>query len=372
MIKKGIANLPLHGGKCPQWLFPRMKKLSGIISEVIINEYGQQQYLQRLSDPYFLQALGCVIGYDWHSSGLTTTTLGALKEAINQKNLGIKFCGGKGKTARKTPDDILKFTEEFNISSIKTEKLIQASKMSAKVDTVLVQDNYELYHHNLAFDEQGNWIVIQQGMNTKIKYARRYHWSSNNLIKFIEEPHTAVCCDMENNKTLDLTNKQNNEVQKASLDIVNEDIKKIEKYLDKKIISRQKTLDDFNENKAEILNMPAHHMIINMQKRNIEMLKQAHEFQPKSYEELIALKGIGAKTIRSLALISELMYGTEIIWKDPVKFSFALGGKDKIPYEIDTKQYDETIDILENALDNAKLDQKEKLLGIRRLAELYT
>ena len=378
MIKSGIANLPLHGGNCPRWLFPRMKKLSGCISELIIDEYGSEEFLKRLSSPYFFQALGCVIGFDWHSSGLTTTTLVALKESINNKNLGVRITGGKGKASRKALDEIQ--NTDFNLSTSIIEKLKYSSRISAKVDNVLVQDGYQLYHHSFVFDQKGNWTVIQQGMNSETRYARRYHWLSDNIFNFVEEPHNAICCDNINNSTLDLTSKSHHEIKKISVDLVNDDINNLNKHFNVKIKNKknsllQKTIYEFDENqnaKTKIMTMAPRHTIIEMDKRNIETLKKAHEIQPKNYEELVSLNGVGAKTIRSLALVSELIYGAEINWKDPVKYSFALGGKDKIPYEIDRKHYDDTISIMLSAVRDVKLGDKEKLNAIRRLSSFYS
>lgn len=383
MLKTGIANLPLHGGSCPRWLFPRMKKLAGAISEVLIMEYGQQELLKRLSDPYWLQSFGCVIGFDWHSSGLTTTTLGALKESINSRNLGITIAGGKGKSSKNTLEEIEQCN--FSLSERKIARLKYSSRMSAKVDNCLVQDSYQLYHHSFVFDENGNWAVIQQGMNAETRYARRYHWLSNNVSEFVEEPHNAICCNSINGKTLDLTSKSNNEAKKASVDLINDDISNVKKYFNinlNKKISIQKTINEFYKNNLnnndnglnngiKIITMMPRHTIVEMKKRNIEMLEKAHGLQPNNYEELIAIKGIGAKTLRSLALISSLLYGTELSWKDPVKYSFAHGGKDKIPYEIDRNHYDSTIEIMQSAIKDAKLEQKEKLNAIRRLKFLY-
>lgn len=365
----GICNLPLHSGTCPRWLFPRMKKLAGAISETLIYEYGQEEFLRRLADPYWLQSFGCVIGYDWHSSGLSTVTLAALKQSLNQQNLGISIAGGKGKASKKTLEEIDKCN--FSLSERKIARLKYSSRMSAKVDNCLLQDGYQLYHHSFVFDEKGNWTVIQQGMSSKTRYARRYHWLSDNLIDFVEEPHNAICCDSTNNSTLDLTSKNNEEIKKVSIDFVNDDINHLKKYFNVKIkqkISIQKTINDFNQNqKPKILTMMPRHTIIEMDKRNIEMLEKAHEVCPANYEELVAIKGIGAKTMRSLALISGLVYGTEISWKDPVKYSFAVGGKDKIPYPIDRKQYDETTEILKSAINDAKISNKDKLHAIKRL-----
>src|SRR3989344_3854181 len=377
MFKSGIANLPLHGGSCPRWLFPIMKKLGGAISGALIYEYGQQEFLKRLADPYWLQSFGSVIGFDWHSSGLTTTTLGALKESINNQNLGIKIAGGKGNESKKVLEEIE--NSVFNLSENKVEKLKYSSRMSAKVDNCLMQDGYQLYHHSFVFDEKGNWVVVQQGMNSENKYARRYHWLSGTVSDFVEEPHNALCCDSRNNSTLDLTSRDNYKVKKISVDLVNDDINNLNKYFNIRIRSDknnsiQKTIYEFDENaknQTKIFTMAPKHTIIYMDKRNIETLKKAHEFQPQNYEELVSIKGIGAKTIRSLALVSELIYGTEINWKDPVKYSFAHGGKDGIPYPVDRKLMDDNTEILRNAIKDAKLGNKEKLSAIGRLGRLY-
>lgn len=371
-MKTAQVNLPLHSGDCPRWLFPRMCKLSGAISELIINEFGTQEYLMRLSDPYFFQALGCVIGFDFHSSGLTTTTLGALKESINNQNFGIKIAGGKGKASRKTPAEIE--NTSFSLPTYKIEKLKYSSRMCAKVDNTLVQDGYQLYHHSFVFDEKGNWAVLQQGMNDKNGYARRYHWLSDNIISFVEEPHNAICCDNKSMETLNLTAKESEEARKVSLDLVKDNPSHLKKYFNIKIKNKnliQKTLNDFSNKKIEQFTMMSRHTIIDMDKRNIETLQKAYEIQPKTYEELVAIKGIGAKTIRSLALISNLVYGAKASWEDPVKYSFALGGKDGIPYKINRKHYDETANILKSAIDNAKIGNKDKLQAIKRFNNFY-
>lgn len=358
-----------------------MVKLSKAISIALIDEFGHEEFLRRLSNPYWFQALGCVIGFDWHSSGLSTTTLGALKDALNKENLGIYFAGGKGKTSRKTLEEI--DNTKFSLSAYKIEKLKYSSRMSAKVDTSLLQDGYDLYHHSFVFDENGNWAVIQRGMNDENGYARRYHWLSDNIVSFVDEPHNAICCDAKSN-TLDLTSKENEKIRETSLDIVNDNPIHIKKYFNRKIKSNNKnnfnetdsngfiqcTINDFNGTTKEFT-MPARHYIINMDKRNFDTLKRAYEIQPRNYEELAAIKGTGPKTIRSLALISELVYGKEISWKDPVRYSFAHGGKDNIPFPVDRKLMDDNAELLQNAIKDAKLGNKDKISAMRRLHNFY-
>ena len=370
MHKSGIANLPLHGGNCPRWLFPRMKKLGGAISEIIINEYGTEEFLRRLANPYFLQSLGCAIGFDWHSSGLTTTTLSALKESLNKNNLGIKIAGGKGKASKNTLKEIEQYN--FSLSESKIARLKYSSRMCAKVDSVLIQDGYELYHHCFILSEKGKWTVIQQGMNSATKYARRYHWLSENFADFVDEPQNAICCDKKG-FTLDLTSKSSKTAREVSLDLAKDNPNHLKKYFVKKFLNppQQKTLFDFTGGRTLELSMPSNHGIMDMNKRNLETLRIAYEYQPKTYEELVAFKGVGAKIIRSLALISELVYGCGLSWKDPCRFSFALGGKDKIPYEINRKDYDEAVVILRNAVDCAKIGEDDKLNAIKRMEGLY-
>jgi len=337
----GISDLPLHPGRCPPWLFRRMKVLAGLVSETIILEYGTDEFLKRIANPYFFQSFGCVLGFDFHSSGLTTTTLGALKEAIDPEKHGIAVLGGKGATSRKTPDEIEHASQVFPLTDEETEFLKYASRMTAKVDSSAVQDGYQLYHHNFLLAENGSWAVVQQGMNPIKRYARRYHWLSSELESFVNEPHTAICCD-HRGRALDMTAKESGEARKASVDLVKDGLGEVRKYL---------LMDRF-------------HWIDNsVYKRLLDL----NEFQPKNFEELLAFKGVGPKTIRALALTSKLVYGTEVSWKDPAQFSFSRGGKDSTPFPIERKAYDESNEILRSAVENAKLGNKEKLAAIRRL-----
>jgi len=334
-----------------------MKKLGGIVSEIIINEYGQDEYLRRLSNPYFFQALGCVLGFDFHSSGLTVTTLGALKESLNTLDIGVKIAGGKGKTSKKAPEQIEDIGTEFSLSTKQINRLVYSSKMSAKVDNTLIQDNYQLYHHCFILNEKGSWAVVQQGMFDR--YARRYHWLSSNVSSFVLEPHNAICGDKKENNVLNMTAKESEDAQKVSLDLVRDNPKHLEKYMKE---PAQRTLTNF-----EFFSMPPRHTIVNMDKKNIESLRKAYEIQPGSYEELVSIKGIGPKTIRSLALISDLVYGKPASWRDPIKYSFAHGGKDGIPYPVNKAVYDGSISILRDAIDKAKIGDNDRIYAIKRL-----
>jgi len=365
MIKKGYADLPLHPGKCPAWLFGRMKKLSGVVSELIIDEYGVREFLERVSNPYFFQSLGCVIGFDWHSSGLTVTTTAALKESLNEKNIGVNVAGGKGKTSRKAPEEIRGFGKKFGLSTEKIDKMVYNSRMSAKVDNSLVQDNYNLYHHTFFLSEKGKWAVVQQGMNNENSYARRYHWLSSNFKDFVEEPHNAICSEKKHDKVLNMTAKGSKEARKISIDVVNDGI--FERFFRN---TRQKTLTEFYS-EFKHFKMPERHYIRFQKEINIKMLRIARDYQPKTYEELIAIRGVGSKSIRSLALISELVYGKRASWKDPVKYSFAHGGKDGIPYPVNREVYDSSVNFLREAIKQAKIGEKDKIYALRRLRGIY-
>jgi hypothetical protein len=353
-MRVGIAELPLHYGKCPKWLFGKMVKLSSQISKLIIQEFGKEEFLKRISNPFFYQSLGCVVGFDWHSSGLTTTLAGALKEGLNKENVGVKVLGGKGSSSKKTPEEIEKIGDEFGLSTSKIEELKYSSKMVAKVDNSLIQAGYQIYHHSFFVTEDGKWAVVQQGMNVENKLARRYHWLSFSFNSFVVEPHSAIVGFKEEN-VLNMVARDSEEARKASVDIVKEDVRKFKKYF-----SSPYSLYKF-------LKMPVEHTFdIRVYKKLLEL----HEFDPKNYEELVAFEGVGPKTVRALALIAKLVYGKEASWMDPVKYTFAHGGKDRIPYPVDRKTYDESIRTLKEILEKVEIERKEKLEALKRLAEL--
>lgn len=377
MQRKGMANLPIHGGHAPRWLWNRMVKLSKAISEVILEEYGQKEFLERISNPYWFQSFSCVIGFDWHSSGTTTTTCGALRAALNEQDHGIVVLGGKGKNSLKTPRQLEKKGEYFNFKDNQIDDLIKSSRLTAKIDNSCIQDTYTLYQHNFFLTEKGSWAVVQQGMNLDEKYARRYHWMSDEFDKFLEDPHTAISCDKKENETLNMVSKESREVQKISLDLINDNPKHLRKYFRNKDPNQRSLMDfvndedeDFSNFKAqESFTLPAHHPIykMDMNDREFEVLKNAYEIQPENYEELIMLKGIGPKKIRALALISDIIYGEKASWRDPVKYSFAHGGKDGFPYPVDKETYDHSIETMKDALYQAKLDDNERLSAVKRL-----
>jgi len=366
-FRRGVANLPLHGGHAPRWLFNRMVKLAGGIVDVILFEYGSDEFLRRISDPYWFQALSCVLGFDWHSSGTTTTTCGALKMAINPQEHGIMVAGGKGKVSRKTPSEIQGAADFFPLSSKKIEELVYSSKISAKIDNSCIQDGYNLYHHCFVFTENGDWTVIQQGLNEKNKYARRYHWLSESIENLTEEPHRGISCDKREHETLNMTSQESNDSRNISVDLVCDNPEHLKQYFRRPLNGQSLLTDYFKE-----LNMPKHHPVLDMDisEHEFKVLKEAWELQPQNYEELISLQGIGPKKIRALALISDLVYGASPSWEDPVKYSFTHGGKDGFPYPVDRDVYEHSIQTLKDALDQAKLNNKDKYKAIKRLESL--
>jgi hypothetical protein len=369
--RRGVVNLPLHGGHAPKWLFHRMVKLTKGITEAILYEYGSDEFLRRLSDPYWFQALSCVIGFDWHSSGTTTTTCGALKMALNPEEHGIIVAGGKGRASRKTPADIEKAADIFSLSTNKIDDMIYSSKLSAKIDNSCIQDGYNLYHHSFLLNEKGEWAIIQQGMNAETKYARRYHWLSENVMEFVEEPHQGICCDRVEKESLDMTAQKSDGARRISVDLLCDNPEHLKKYFKDKtplISESQSQLDDYYPE----FKMPRHHPVLDMDlsNREFEVLKRAWELQPSGYEELVSLEGMGPKKIRALALISDLVYGSKPSWKDPVKYSFTHGGKDGYPYPVDREVYDNSIQTLKDVLIEAKLDKKDKYNAVKRLEKL--
>lgn len=356
-MKTGTALLPLHYGQAPKWLFERMCKLAGEITYILVREYGTTEFLKRFSDPFWFQAFGCVLGFDWHSSGLTTTVCSALKESVksNCKELGIFVCGGKGATSRKTPLEIETICAK-GWANINSDNLVYSSKMSAKVDSTALQDGYQLYHHTFIFDRTGNWIVIQQGMNINTKWARRYHWSGIELNDFVNEPHKAICCEHKS-KVLNMVAQESN------------DSREISTFLSSQ--HPDKTLADFK--KIKELNLPQRHQIFLTDIKEEyfkKILLKTYENQPKNFESLLAIEGVGPKTIRAMALISELIYGKSPSFNDPVRFSFAHGGKDGHPYPINRVHYDTSIKILREGIEKAKIGNSEKLEAFKRLSNV--
>jgi len=328
----GYVDLPLHPGKAPRWLFTRMVELSKVISTWIIEEHSSSVFIQRLSDPLWFQALSLTLGFDWHSSGCTTTTTGALSIALEGSEIGR--AGGKGKKAMKTPEEIGNECQRLSLSSSFSENLVRQSRLCAKIDTSCIQDGYSLYHHTMFFDQKGNSVVVQQGLNDSIGYARRYHWHNPREFFSFEEDRII---GFKENRVLNVSGKQNLDTRKTMLDAAKDGL---------------------------VMRYPEHHGITekDLTKKDYEFFKSVYEYQPSSFEEFLLLRNAGPKKVRSLALISSLVYGNELDWKDPVKYSFAHGGKDGIPYPVDRELYDSNVEMIKEALKGSDSEIAKKAL----------
>lgn len=383
MIKHtGHADLPLHGGTVPKWLADRMMQMGSLIIESIITNFGKKEVLVRLSDPLWFQSLGAVMGMDWHSSGITTSVMYALKRGINKraKDFGLCVCGGRGKYSRRTPDELMFLA---NATGLDGTKLINSSKLVAKVDSTAVQDGFQLYMHNFVLSDEGDWTVIQQGMNIESKTARRYHWSSENLKSFVEEPHTGITGENQG-LILNLTAKDANETRSHILDFSKENPDKMIKEI-QNVFKHEENINKINSIKNDniliaqnktiasetrSIVMPHHHEVrakdVNL-KRLGAVLATAYESQPQNFEGLLLTPGLGPRTIQSLTLVSEVIYGTPSRFTDPARFSFAHGGKDGHPFPVPLKIYDDSIRILHESIERSKLGYKDKSECIKRL-----
>jgi len=354
MQRTGTANLPLHGGKAPRWLFQRMTRLCGGILEYMVEELGPGETLVRFSDPFWFQSLGCVLGFDWHSSGVTTTTCGAVKEALRAyPDLGLFACGGKGAASRRTPLEIEEHAQRIGLSGDAPD-LIRASRMSAKVDSNALQDGYQIYHHFFLFTSEGEWTVVQQGMNESLGLARRYHWVSRGLSDFVEEPHKAICAQRRG-LTLNLTARDSRETREAAAALAGERPDKLVGELER----------------LQSLDLPRRHQLFlrHLHPSSIRrVLLKTYQRQPEDFATLLGMPGVGAKTLRALSLIAELVHGTSLSWEDPARYSFAHGGKDGYPFPVDRETYDNSIDILERAVRSLKVGRSEKADALRRLS----
>jgi hypothetical protein len=352
MKRSGSADLPLHNGAVPKWLYERMSKLGFAVTEAILTEYGKKEFLSRMSDPFWFQSFGAVMGMDWHSSGITTSVMGSLKRSINpfSKELGIYICGGKGKFSKDAPKELVTVGEQTGLNA---DELVRFSKLSAKVDNTAVQDGFQLYIHNFIVSNEGDWTVVQQGMREGDAMARRYHWHSQHVRSFVEEPHTAIC-GVNQGPILNLTASEANNTRQTMLSITKEK-------------------PELMMQEIQRLVMPNHHDVRTKDvdlKRLGTILWVANDTQPKDFEELLLLQGVGPRTVQSLALVSEVIHGTPSRFKDPARFSFAHGGKDGYPFPVPTKTYDEVIGTLQKAVSNAKIGQADKAQALKKLHEI--
>lgn len=353
-IQAGVADLPLHHGRVPPWLANRMASLGRGIIVSIAEEYGRAEVMKRLSDPFWFQSLGCVMGMDWHSSGITTSVMGALKKAINpiSHELGIHVCGGRGKHSRNTPRELLQVADKTGMDG---KHLVRCSRLSAKVDNTAIQDGFQIYLHNFVVSNEGEWAVIQQGMHEKIGMARRYHWHSEQFQSFLDDPHTFIY-GKNQGLILNLADREAASTRDGVLDLAREDPKR-------SLPEIQRVL------------MPRHHEVrtkdVNL-KRLGAVLAIAQDRELLDFETMLLLEGMGPRTLQSLVLVSEVIHGTPSRFKDPARFSFAHGGKDGHPFPVPTKVYDETLDFLGGAISRAKLghtDRQQAMKGLARATE---
>jgi hypothetical protein len=352
MKRSGSADMPLHYGYVPQWLAERMAKLGLAVVENIVLDYGKDEVLRRLSDPFWFQSLGAVMGMDWHSSGITTSVMGALKRAINQhsRELGIYICGGKGKHSKQTPAELMKISESTGLNG---NYLVKCSKLSAKVDNTAIQDGFQLYTHNFILSDTGKWAVVQQGMSDASSTARRYHWHSEQLTSFVDDPHTSIY-GKNAGLILNMADRQAGSSRNGVMQIAAENPETMIREIGKLV------MPNHHEVKAKDIDL----------KRLGAVLWLAHEKQPADFEELLLLQGLGPRTLQSLALVSEVIHGTPSRFRDPARFSFAHGGKDGHPFPVPVNVYDETIGTLQNAVYKAKMGLSEKNEAIKRLHKI--
>jgi len=380
MIRRGIATFTLDTGQCPRWLFERMVKLGRSMVEVIVEEYGPDEFIERISDPVWFQSLGTVLAFDWNASGLTTILTAALKESIRgrERQLGIFICGGKGKTSLKTPDEIQQWGERISLGDRSVNGLVYNSRMVAKVDSSLIQDGYNIYHHSFFFSRNGLWAVVQQGMNTGNSTARRYHWFSKKAVDIVCEPHSGIA-SQSRQRCLNLTAKESEGTRQMSTELVStsytglmSDMKILRKHSGE--LSRMAALKHgedetiFLELKnTEFREHPVMNETFSYNRYLEKILWTVYQRKPENYENLLAIRGVGPKTMRALSLVSEVIYGAEPSHKDPARYSFAHGGKDGTPYPVDRKTYDKSIIFFREIVRRMRISPVEKDKLIRKL-----
>ena len=349
MKRSGIADLPLHGGRVPYWLAERMTTLGSAITETIVHDYGTSAFLSRLSDPLWFQAFGAVMGMDWHSSGITTSVMGALKRGLSSRadELGLYICGGRGRFSRNTPSELRAIAERRGFDG---DALVRTSRLTARVDNNAIDDGFQIYLHSFVLTSAGEWAVVQQGLNDQSGLARRYHWHSATVRDFVDQPHSGIVGEHQGT-IMNLVDAHAKPAQSALLEI-----------------SREKPEITLNE--ARHLKMPRHHEVrpanIDL-KRLGAILAVSYERELHDFAELLLLENLGPRTLQSLALIAEVVHGAPSRFNDPARFSFAHGGKDRHPFPVPLKTYDQSLDFLRTSLDKAKVGDHDKLDGFRRL-----
>jgi hypothetical protein len=360
----GSANLPLHGGQVPRWLADRMTRLGAVISEAIVHHYGRDELLRRLAHPFWFQSFGAVMGMDWHSSGITTSVIGALKRGLAplEQELGVHVCGGRGKHSRQTPHELVDVGDKVGFDGA---GLATTSRLVAKVDSAAVQDGFQLYLHGFIVTDDGHWVVVQQGMNGELKQARRYHWLSENLGSFVEEPHAAIEGPGQG-EIVNLTDHRADESRRMQLELLTS--------LGPDGIARELSILNAREAQPLLphLDLPVHHDVRASDvdaRRLYGNLAAAADRGPTDFTELLLTPGVGARTVRALAMVAEIVHGAPFRFTDPARFSFAHGGKDRHPFPVPLRVYDETIRVLKSAVSNARLGREEELGALKRLDE---
>lgn len=366
--RTGSADLPLHGGHVPAWLSARMAALGAVICQAIVEEYGRDELLARLAHPFWFQSFGSVMGMDWHSSGVTTSVIGALKRGLGpvQDELGIYVCGGRGKQSRQTPQELNAVGERAGVDA---DELTRTSRLVAKVDSAAVQDGFDLYLHGFFVTREGHWTVVQQGMNTEKRQARRYHWYSQSRSNFIDEPHTAID-GPDQGEIVNLTDRRAEASRSAQLDLLS--TLGPDKIVAELLADAQPDSGSGQQLSLPHLAMPAHHEVRAsdvFMRRLHGTLAAAAEQGPKDFPDLLLTPGVGARTVQSLAMVAEVLHGAPYRFQDPARISLAHGGKDRHPYPVPTKVYDETIKVLKSAVQKAKLGNSETLAALKRLDE---
>ncbi len=380
-MRTGIATFTLDFGKCPKWLFERMVDLGRQMVFSIIEEEGPDEFVKRISDPAWFQSLGTVLAFDWNASGLTTILTAALKEAIRgyERDLGVFICGGKGKTSAKTPDEIINWAGRINLAPANANALVYNSKMAAKVDSALIQDGFQIYHHSFFFSRNGAWAVVQQGMNAQNQTARRYHWFSKSIKDLINEPHSGIASQRNVKSPLNLTASESAENRSISAGLVYQgfntlmkDIRLLRKYYTplSQMAELSGQLKLLNLENKEFKWHPVVKEDFSKSKYLEKILFKICGEKPKDYEKMLALEGVGPKTIRALSLVSEVIYGAKPSYQDPARYSFAHGGKDGTPYFVDRPTYDKTIDLMKRAVRRSSVSVREKSEAYKRIERL--
>ncbi|RLF20414.1 MAG: DUF763 domain-containing protein [Thermoprotei archaeon] len=354
-----FIELPLHDGRAPKWLFNRMVRLGAKIINIIVDEYGERELIRRIGHPLWFHALALVLGFDWDSSGVTTVTSAVLKKCIRELDLDIMVVGGKGKAALNIPSEIKEEGERLNFRTGIIESLSKLSRIAAKVDTSLIQAGYPLYHQAIFCTKSGEWCIVQQGMNVSIRMARRYHWTWNSFTTPEENPHSGLLGYRVHDAVLNLTSAKSRDARRTVLDLAKENPRKIRRLLQEACGLLKGSILEWLGIKESIRRSVLAYRI-DPRKVNWKALEKTYQIQPRNYEEFLLVKGLGPTTIRALALISEIIYGDEVDWSDPLRYGYAFGGKDGIPYPVDVKLMDEVGDLLDKAI--ADKEKRERLL----------